>query len=435
AVCDRMLELSKDKGSPFFGKVDERRIGITGHSLGCYTALGVTGLKERDERFKAAVYFSGGLYWEEREFSKIKIPAMFMYGEAETEARERLALSDIKAKTRKAFLFCEGPKFLLEIKDGTHFTFCERVFKEKSADVAREQVRVINEYTSAFLSRYLREDSKGEETLSKKDRMLTLYYYDFGRRYEVEVRKDIQYYEGADSDAIKHKLDVYVPKGVKNYKVLLFVHGGAWRIGDKDQLIFGYEGLGRAFAERGIGVVITNYRLTPQVVHPGHIRDVARAFTWVYKNIESYGGNKEKIFLCGHSAGGHLVALLVTNEKYLKEQELSVKAVAGVIPISGVYKIESNLMGAFPDDKEEWRDASPLENVKENLPPFLLIYASSDIPGLAAMAKKFNEALKEKKNTVHLLEVADKAHITIITSVGKKGDETTEAIVQFVQER
>jgi len=434
-ACDKILELSKEENSPFSGMIDEKRIAIAGHSLGSYTALGVTGMREKDERFKAAVYFSGGLFWDEKEFSKIKIPAMFMYGETETYGRGILGLSDLSVKTIGAYLWCDGPRFCLEVKHGTHMTFCERVFKENTPEIAKEQVRLIKEYTTAFLLKYLNNEPKADDVLSRKDKMLTRYYYDFGIRYEVETKKNIAYYEGEDADAVKHKLDIYIPKGAKSFKVVMFVHGGAWCMGDKDQFLLPYDYVGKAFAQRGIGTVVINYRLTPQVVHPGHIKDVARAFAWIYKNIEKEGGNKERLFVCGHSAGGHLVALLGTNEKYLKEQELDFKALAGVIPISGVFKIESNLLGAFGNDKENWKDASPIDNVKENLPPFLLLYASSDIPGLSSMAKSFADALKAKKNEFRLLEIADKTHITVITSIGKKGDRTTEEIVQFIQQR
>ena len=95
------------------------------------------------------------------------------------------------------------------------------------------------------------------------------------RTYEVEAIKDVSYYAGADRDKVKHNLDLYLPKGLKDYPVLFFVHGGAWSLGDKND--FGvYAAFGSAFAKLGIGVVVTNYRLSPGVKHPEHIKDVAR---------------------------------------------------------------------------------------------------------------------------------------------------------------
>src|SRR4051812_29964072 len=87
-----------------------------------------------------------------------------------------------------------------------------------------------------------------------------------GGPFEVEVIKDQAYYSGDDADKVRHKLDLYLPKGQKDYPVLFFVHGGAWVSGNKNL----YEPLGRMFAKNGVGCVVINYRLTPAVQHPGH---------------------------------------------------------------------------------------------------------------------------------------------------------------------
>src|SRR6266850_6787199 len=108
--------------------------------------------------------------------------------------------------------------------------------------------------------------------------------------YDVEVVKDVAYYDGPDAHDKKHRLDLYLPKDCADFPVLFFVHGGAWRHGDKN--FFGvYAKLGKYWAARGIGSVVTNYRLSPSVQHPEHIKDVARAFAWTVRNISKYHGN------------------------------------------------------------------------------------------------------------------------------------------------
>src|SRR5437016_9492663 len=103
--------------------------------------------------------------------------------------------------------------------------------------------------------------------------------------FEVHKVLDVPYYQGADADP-KHKLDLYLPKDQKDFPVLFFVHGGAWKSGDRKI----YGRLGEMFARNGIGTVIPSYRLSPKVVHPAHIQDVAEAFAWTVKNINTYGG-------------------------------------------------------------------------------------------------------------------------------------------------
>src|SRR5262245_21259620 len=123
---------------------------------------------------------------------------------------------------------------------------------------------------------------------------------------------------------------------------MMFVHGGAWRSGQKEM----YAALGETFAKQGVGTAVINYRLSSSggtVKHPDHVKDVARAFAWVKENAARYGGDPEKLYISGHSAGGHLVALLATDEQYLKAEKCSAKDVRGVMALSGVYTIGAGL--------------------------------------------------------------------------------------------
>src|SRR3984957_4543029 len=79
----------------------------------------------------------------------------------------------------------------------------------------------------------------------------------------VETKKEIAYYDGKDADPLRHKLDLYLPKGQKDFPVVMFVHGGTWRSGKKDI----YAPLGEMYARNGVGAVIINYRLSPVVQH------------------------------------------------------------------------------------------------------------------------------------------------------------------------
>lgn len=252
------------------------------------------------------------------------------------------------------------------------------------------------------------------------------------KTYEVEATKDVAYYDGDDADAVKHKLDIYTPKGAKSFPVLFFVHGGAWVHGDKNT--FGiYRAFAERFAKHGIGVVVTNYRLTPKVKHPDHIKDVAKAFAWTQKNIGKYGGNSEQMFVCGHSAGGHLVSLLTTDEDYLKAEGLKSTAVKGCIPISGVLTISEKLFPAvFGTDEEVCKKASPINHVREGLPPFLVVYGDKDLPVCAKTSKEFADALKDKKCTVEKLEVEDRNHIMILMKTHEDDDPVGDAIEKFI---
>ena len=108
---------------------------------------------------------------------------------------------------------------------------------------------------------------------------------------KFEKHANIAYRTDKDADKERHVLDVYTPKGKKDFPTVLFVHGGSWKSGNKNL----YAALGQSLAADGIGCVICNYRLSPAVQHPAHVEDAAKAFAWTCENIAKYGGSFEWI--------------------------------------------------------------------------------------------------------------------------------------------
>jgi len=253
-------------------------------------------------------------------------------------------------------------------------------------------------------------------------------------RFEVETHSDIAYRSDDKADPVRHKLDLYVPKGVKDFPVLIFVHGGTWRSGNKAL----YMPLGLTFAKAGIGTVVVNYRLSPQVKHPAHIEDVANAFAWTVANIGKYGGRADRIFVSGHSAGGHLVSLLALDETYLKAVGRSVRDIHGVLAVSGVYSILPQVPlfhAIFGKDEDVCKKASPMTHVSGKHPPFLLVFAESEIPGLDTMARDMHAALSKAACEVSLKEIKDRNHISIILGVITSTDALTVMMRDFVTQR
>lgn len=255
------------------------------------------------------------------------------------------------------------------------------------------------------------------------------------KTYEVAIATDIAYRSDKDADAVKHKLDVYTPKGQKDFPVLMFVHGGAWKSGNKGL----YAALGKTFASHGIGTVIINYRLSKKdgpIKHPDHIKDVAAAFAWVHENIGKYGGRKDRIFISGHSAGGHLVSLLATDEQYLKEHKLTKDNIHGVMALSGVYEILPLLpifTDAFGKDTQTYKGASPIHQVNGKTAPFLICYADGDFPTCDKMSEAFCKKLGENKCEANVVEIKNRTHITIMVQLAISVDDPcTKAMLDFI---
>ena len=251
---------------------------------------------------------------------------------------------------------------------------------------------------------------------------------------DVRVITDVRYYEGNSKDAFRHTLDIYLPRSGKNWPTLVFVHGGAWVTGGKKLV----GNVTYALAEHGVACVSVNYRLTPRVRHPEHAKDVARAVAWTKKNLKKYGADTSTIFLSGHSAGSHLASLVGLDGKYLEKYGIDNRKLAGVIAISGVYEINHKVFEpVFTKDRDVWKDASPINHVGRDSPPFLVLFAENDmnlhVP-LSLQAEDFYEELKNAGVNVGIKEIRRTNHGSIIGQIGKRHSAALDAMLDFIDE-
>ncbi|MEK7676584.1 MAG: alpha/beta fold hydrolase [Verrucomicrobiota bacterium] len=247
----------------------------------------------------------------------------------------------------------------------------------------------------------------------------------------VEVKKDLVYAQGKPEDEAKHKLDLYLPKDKKPAPVFFFVHGGAWKYGDRSQ----YVPIGNRFAKEGLLTVVPSYRLAPQNPHPAQIEDVAAALAWTARHIAEEGGDTNRIFVGGHSAGGHLSALLTLDERYLKAHQLSTRIIRGTIALSGVFNltIGDSQASVFGKDESVRREASPLFQIKDAAPPFLITYCQWDYLTLPVQARQFHAALRRAGTAADLVYIPRQGHISEMLNVPRDDDPTARAVLNFVR--
>lgn len=255
----------------------------------------------------------------------------------------------------------------------------------------------------------------------------------------ISVRKDVVYYEGLPADRERHQLDLYLPTEKdgtvhKGYPLLLFIHGGAWVFGNKNL----YGPLAQNFCRAGIGVAVANYRLSPGVQHPEHEKDVARAFAWLVHHAGELGADPNRLFVSGHSAGAHLVALLALDPRYLKAEGLTPHSIRGVIGISGPYIMgPAGFEKVFGNDPAKRADAFPLNHIKDvparELPRFLILSADRDYPGLPACARLLEEGLRKEGVSEERHEIAERDHISIIVKTAQPDDPTAKYVIDFVK--
>jgi dipeptidyl aminopeptidase/acylaminoacyl peptidase len=187
-----------------------------------------------------------------------------------------------------------------------------------------------------------------------------------------EVVKNIAYYPNNIQDTnayIKEQcvLDIYKPIGKTNAAVIVWFHGGG--------LTGGTKSIPKELLDYGYLIVSIEYRLSPKVKAPGYIEDAAAGTSWVFNNIEKYGGNAHQIFLSGHSAGGYLDLMIGLENKWLAKHGISTDSIAGLLPLSPQvithYTIrDENGISKYQPLIEAY---APIYHIKKNTPPIVLI--------------------------------------------------------------
>jgi acetyl esterase/lipase len=216
----------------------------------------------------------------------------------------------------------------------------------------------------------------------------------------AQVAVDIAY--GPSSS---QRLDVFrrrLPGGEGRLrKTILFFHGGGWSRGTKDRLHF----VGRTLAAAGYIVVSADYRLYPEVRFPTFVYDAARATAWVHANIRRWGGDRNRIYLMGHSAGAHIAMLVALDPRYLRAAGVPRSVIRGVIGSSGPYSF---------DPHRHWRNrktfaahpginARPITYVAHHGPRLLLMQGGLDRRVLQSDAEAMAAAYRRAGGWVRLL--------------------------------
>jgi acetyl esterase/lipase len=255
-----------------------------------------------------------------------------------------------------------------------------------------------------------------------------------GETFKVRVVRDVSYLQGVNYANNKDKLDLYLPEGRVKAPVIVSYYGNQLMGGDKDEDAF----VGQRFASSGFVTVVVNYRLSPEVSHPAHVQDAAASFAWVKRHITEYGGDADRVFVIGYSAGGYLAALLSTDARYLAAHKLSPRDIRGTVPVSAFYWVERR--GVAPDrdkrvwgtNQRVWVDASPAHHLGAGAPPMLILYADDDEDWRRAQNVEVAAAMKAAGHAqVELAMISDRNHATIWERVGDQGDPTAEHIIRF----
>jgi acetyl esterase/lipase len=254
---------------------------------------------------------------------------------------------------------------------------------------------------------------------------------------EPKTQKGIPYAEPKNE---RQMLDVYAPTTGKNLPVVVWIHGGGWRRGDKADV----HHKPKAFVDKGYVLVSISYRFVPNVTVDQVAGDVAKAIRWTHDHAKEHGGDPNTIIVAGHSAGAQLAALVCTDDRYLKAEKLSLSIIKGCVPVDGdtydvpmqIKTVEEKRAKSYRmtfGDEDNQKNLSAVTHVAKgkNIPPFLILHVA-DHPETKAQSRRLVKVLEAAGISAKAYPAEGKNHTTINVDLGPADDPATREMFGFL---
>jgi len=244
-------------------------------------------------------------------------------------------------------------------------------------------------------------------------------------RKELRHELDVPY--GKD---VKQHLDLYFPvQKTSNAPVLVFLHGGGFREGDRKQ--YGY--VAEAFAKQGILTVVASYRLTPGFHYPDQPEDAKAVVTWIYNSIAKYGGNPNAIYVSGHSAGAILTAEIGVDLAWMDAAKVPRSALRGIVPISGSYDLRNAKRKEYLPTPEAEEKASALLHVNAPAPLAIVVYGSQE-ERLKEPSAALVKAIEAQGSKARTLNLEGKDHAGAVWELSDANSALTQAMLGMIKQ-
>ena len=235
---------------------------------------------------------------------------------------------------------------------------------------------------------------------------------------------DVRYGSGE-----KETLDIF-PADAPSAPVHLFIHGGYWRAMDKSD----YSFIADVFQPAGATTVLVNYDLCPTVTLDTIVVQTMRAIAWTWRNIARHGGDPDRLYVSGNSAGGHLTAMALAHD--WTEEDLPADIIRGAIPVTGVFDCEP-----VPDitvnelvrlDRDEARRLSPLRNPPRRALPVLVAVGGAEPRLWIRMSKDYAALCRERGLECEYLELPGHDHFDVSRAIGDAQSPLARAMLRMM---
>ena len=244
-------------------------------------------------------------------------------------------------------------------------------------------------------------------------------------RARLDCVLDVRYGPGENET-----LDIFPAAAGSGAPVLLFIHGGYWRAMDKND----YSFIADVFQPAGATTVVINYDLCPTVTLDTIVEQSNRSIAWTWRNIADYGGDPDRLYVSGNSAGGHLTAMALAHD--WAAEDLPADVIKGAIPITGVMDCEPVLditvNAEVRLEPEAARRLSPLRNPPRRALPLLVAVGGAEPPLWIKMSADYAALCREHGIECEYMEMPDHDHFDIGRAVGDPKSPLAQAMLRMM---
>lgn len=242
----------------------------------------------------------------------------------------------------------------------------------------------------------------------------------------------------AYGDNPRQTLDVYVPHdtaGAALKPVVVFFYGGRWEAGARAD----YRFVAEALTAQGFVTVVPDYRVYPEVRFPDFVFDAAAAVRWTRDNAARFGGDTNRLFVMGHSAGAHIAAMLTLDDQYLKHVGMRTRELRGMIGLAGPYDFlpltDETLMKIFGPESERGR-SQPINYVNGENPPMLLLAGNRDRVVNPGNTTRLAARIASAGGPVRVVEFPEYGHAEMVAKLAaplRGNGDLLKAVADFVR--
>ncbi|MFG0753857.1 alpha/beta hydrolase, partial [Pseudomonas sp. TYF_14] len=229
------------------------------------------------------------------------------------------------------------------------------------------------------------------------------------------------------------KMDVFAPAQTKDLPVMIFIHGGAWRHLSKEDS----AGPAPSFVDSGVIYVALDFDVIPKTDLPGMVSQCREAIKYVSEHARDFGGDPAKIFVSGHSSGGHLAAMMLTTD--WKAQGAPADVLKGGVVLSGMGDLKGPMLSARGEylklNNKQISEFSPLEHMSRVKVPVIVGWGGAESPEFVRQNKEMAEALAHEKKLYWQHEFANVDHYSVVNELNDPASALFKKTLELIKSR